>query len=159
MPDGEDAAASSESRRIRADDIPDPRLRGLFEYWESRRYGRDMPLRPDIDVLDLGPWLGNLMLIDVLDDGREFRYRVYGSILAQYYGRDLTGKTTEEVRPEARDLVRQEYRAVLADRLPSLVQRDRQVKHRTMRVAKLVLPLSSDGAALDMLLVGSYPLA
>jgi hypothetical protein len=140
-------------------DIPDPRLRGLFEYWESRRGGRDMPLRRDVDVLDLGPWLGNLMLIDVEDDGCEFRYRVYGSILARYYGRDLTGKTTEEVRPEARELVRQEYRAVVGDRVPLLVLRDRQIQHRTMRVAKLVLPLSSDGAALDMLLVGGYPLA
>jgi hypothetical protein len=110
-------------------------------------------------VLDLGPWLGNLMLLDVVGDGREFRYRVYGSILAQYYGHDLTGKTTEDVRPEGRELVRQEYRAVLADRLPLLVLRDREVKHRMMPVAKLVLPLSSGGAALDMLLVGAYPLA
>jgi hypothetical protein len=118
-----------------------------------------MPLRRDLDVLELRPWLGNLMLIDVLEDGRDFRYRLYGSILAQYYGRDLTGKTTEHVRPEARDLVRQEYRTVLASREPAVVLRDRQVNLRTMRVAKLVLPLSTDGAALDMLLVGAYPLA
>ena len=158
----QEAAASAAVRlappRLQARDIPDPRLRGLLDYWESRRGEREMPLRRDIDVLDLGPWLGNLMLIEVLEGGRDFRYRVYGSMLAQYYGRDLTGKTTDVVRPEARDLVRQEYRAVLVDRQPVLVLRDRQVKHRTMRVAKLVLPLSSTGAALDMLLVGSYPL-
>jgi hypothetical protein len=118
-----------------------------------------MPLRRDIDVLELAPWLGNLMLIEVLEGGAEFRYRVYGSTLAQYYGRDLTGKTTEGVPEEARKAVRREYRAVLADGRPVVILRDREVRHRTMRVAKLVLPLSSDGAALDLLLVGSFPLA
>jgi hypothetical protein len=141
-----------------AADIPDPRLRGLFEHWDARRGERAMPARRDIDVIELAPWLGHLMLIDVLDAGREFRYRVYGSTLAEYYGHDFTGRTTEAVRPEARELVRREYRDVIAGRRPLLVLRDRKIRYRTMRVAKLALPLSTDGIALDMLLVGSYPL-
>jgi hypothetical protein len=142
-----------------AEDVPDARLRALYGYWIAKCAGRPMPLRRDIDVLELAPWLGNLMLIEVLEGGAEFRYRVYGSTLAQYYGRDLTGKTTEGVPEEARKAVRREYRAVLADGRPVVILRDREVRHRTMRVAKLVLPLSSDGAALDLLLVGSFPLA
>ena len=40
-------------------------LRSLHAFWDRCRAGRVMPLRRDIDVLDLRPWLGHLMLIDV----------------------------------------------------------------------------------------------
>jgi hypothetical protein len=139
-------------------DIPDARLRALYEYWVGKCAGRPMPRRADIDVIELGPWLGNLMLIEVIDGGAEFRYRVYGSTLAQYYGHDFTGKTTEAVREVAREAVRNEYRMLLAERRALVVLRDREVRHRTMRVAKLALPLSTTGERIDMLLVGCYPL-
>jgi hypothetical protein len=140
-----------------ADGIADPRLRGLFDYWTTRRAPPALPARADFDVLDLKPWLGNLMLVDVIEGGREFRYRLYGSTLAHYYGKDMTGRTTDEVRAEAREWVREEYRAVVAERRPMIVRRDREVRHRIASVSKLVLPLAGDGITVDMLLVGAYP--
>jgi hypothetical protein len=142
---------------LAATDIADARLRSLFELWDERRDGMPMPNRASIDVLELKAWLGNLLLIDVVEGGRDFRYRVYGSTLAQYYGRDLTGKTLAEARAETRELVRQEYLTVTTEGRPLLVLRNRQVRHRQARVAKLILPLTCDGLSVGMLLVGAYP--
>ena len=44
-------------------DIPEPRLRSLYDYWHSKMHGHDLPARADIDPLEMKQWLGNLMLI------------------------------------------------------------------------------------------------
>jgi hypothetical protein len=40
---------------------------------------------------------------------------------------------------------------------PVLVERRRRVRGVSIMIAKLILPLSSDGRAIDLLLAGSYP--
>ncbi len=150
--------AMSSARQDDPPDIGHPLLRRLLGMWGAKCGDRMMPRRVDFDVLELKDWLGNLMLIDVLDGAAEFRYRLYGSVLAAYYGRDLTGKLTAAIPPEARDLVRREYAQVCAARRPMMVERKRNVKHSTRLVAKLILPLAADGVTVDMLLVASYPL-
>lgn len=55
--------------------------RGLIDYWEARRLGRAMPVRRDLDVLDLRPWLGRLSLYEALGDG-DFRIRLRGTTLS-----------------------------------------------------------------------------
>jgi hypothetical protein len=138
--------------------ISHPLLRRLLAMWEAKCGDRMMPGRADFDVFELKDWLGNLMLIEVLDGAVEFRYRLYGSVLASYYGRDLTGKLTAAILPETRDIVRREYAQVCAARRPMMVERTRSVKHSMRLVAKLILPLAADGVTVDMILVASYPL-
>ncbi len=156
-PDAYDRAMSS-APHDDPTEIRHPLLRRLLAMWEAKCGDRMMPTRADFDVLELKDWLGNLMLIEVLDGATEFRYRLYGSVLASYYGRDLTGKLTAAMLPETRDLVRREYAQVCAARRPMMVERRRSVKHSTRLVAKLILPLATDGATVDMILVASYPL-
>jgi hypothetical protein len=146
------------SHELPLDRMKTGQLVALLAFWEARRGSRSMPSRTDFDVIDLKPWLGNLHLLDVEGGGREFRYRVYGSVLAEYFGHDFTGKTTAAVRPEAREIVRGEYRAVCREQRPIFVHRQRDVSGGEVRVERLVLPLSSDGASVDKLMVCSYPL-
>jgi len=54
-------------------------------------------------------------------------------------------------------LVRREYLQAYADQRPVLVERRRRVRGASIMIAKLILPLSSDGRAIDLLLAGSYP--
>jgi hypothetical protein len=133
------------------------KLEGLYRHWLERRGARLMPARADFDALNLKDWLGNLMLIEVLSGGAEFRYRLYGSVLASYYGEDYTGKTTRVVEPDVASRVTREYAEVSRQRRPLLVRRKRAVRHSMLTIAKLILPLSADGNTVDMLLVGSYP--
>ena len=135
-----------------------PLLQRLLDLWNIKRGARLMPVRADFDVFELKEWLGNLMLIEVLPGATEFRYRLYGSVLASYYDRDLTGKLTDALSPETRDTVRREYAAVCATRRPTMIERKRSVKHSERMVAKLVLPLAGPDGAVHMILVASYPL-
>lgn len=137
-------------------DIAHPRLRGLLEFWNHRRGDRTMPARDALDPLALWPWLGQLMLVEAASEG-EFRYRVYGTGLAEYYGRDLTGRTTAALRPEVRDLVCQEYAEVCRTGRPLLVVHTRRVRAQPTPVEKLILPFSLDGSRVDRLLAGVYP--
>jgi hypothetical protein len=137
--------------------ISHAKLERLYRHWLDRRGARLMPARADFDALDLKDWLGNLMLIEVLSGATEFRYRLYGSALAAYYGEDLTGKTTHAVPSDVADRVTREYARVAIERCPLVVRRRRAVQHSMLSIAKLILPLSADGTIVDMLLVGSYP--
>jgi len=65
--------------------------RGL-DYWDSKRAGRRMPARRDIEpteILDLLPYV---VLIDVERDPLDFRYRLVGTAVAARIGHDRTGE-------------------------------------------------------------------
>jgi hypothetical protein len=71
--------------------------------------------------------------------------------------RDLNGKTTRDLSAVVGNLVRREYRQAYIAQRPVLVERRRRVRGVSIMIAKLILPLSSDGRAIDLLLAGSYP--
>ena len=65
--------------------------RELFEYWNRRRDGKNVPDRSAIEPFDLGRKLVDTFLIQI-DQAGEPRYRFCGSSIANRYGRDLTGE-------------------------------------------------------------------
>jgi hypothetical protein len=80
--------------------IAEPLLRRLADYWLSRRAGRLMPSRGDIDPLDI-PWaLPHLFLIDCIadagrgaDGGRwRYRYRLAGEEIEGVLRRGTFGR-------------------------------------------------------------------
>lgn len=131
------------------------RLALLHALWDQRRGSRRMPARGNVDTMEFRPWMGHLMLIEVAD-GPQFRYRVYGTALAEVFGRDLTGKTTAALRSDARLTVEREYAAVCERRLPLLLSHWRTGVRGHARFSKLVLPFGDDGETVDRLLVGVY---
>ncbi len=76
-----------------------PRFVELKAYWDRKRGGRAMPMRADIDPLDLRGHLGSLVLIDVLPGLADFRMRLIGSKIVEAYGRDSTGKLLSALTP------------------------------------------------------------
>ena len=150
-------------------DLSDPRLVALYGYWEAKRAGRTMPTRADIDPLEMKAWLGNLLLIDVGGEGR-FVYRLYGTGFVNSFGRDMTGRSVDELPPEQQERVRCDYQAVCASHqprarlytaafeVPDLGVSARQ-QTEVVTWERLVLPLSDGDLQVTMLLVGAYPLA
>jgi hypothetical protein len=138
-------------------EIPHPKLRRLWELWCTKRGGHIMPRRADIDVLELKEWLGHLMLIEPIDAGRDFQYRVYGTVLAEQFGRDLTGKTLSSLPSSEQEVTRAQYLRVCHKRVPLLVTLDRLIRERRTSVVMLLLPLSPDERAVNRLLIGAYP--
>ncbi len=133
------------------------RLDALQGHYEARRGTRAIPSWRDFDVVDLAPWLGNLSLIEVVDDGVEFQYRVMGTNIVNEIGFDMTGKRLSAIETDWRDGFMEELRGVVQRREAyrlTRTDRDRHRKHVVLR--QLFLPLSSDGVAVDRLLVAGY---
>lgn len=131
-----------------------PKLRDLYHFWERKRASRALPLRGDLDVIELWPWLGNLMLLEV--EGADFVYRVYGTTIADYFGRDLTGRRTSSLASDVQTVVRAEYHEAIMTARPIIITRARSVQMKRVRASKLILPLGPDRHAVDHLLVGVY---
>jgi len=133
--------------------IDNPNLLGLYHYWQAKRGSRRWPTRGDIDPLEMPSLLGSIILIDVQHSPLRFRYRLTGTKLVQTAGYNLYGKGPEHI-PNA------EYRALVTDVLTRVATTGRPVawsgersrEERTWHYDALMLPLSSDGAVIDMLL-------
>lgn len=136
--------------------ITAPQLRQLYAYWTARRGCRRFPGRADFDPIGLRFILGNLILVDVLDgETPRFRIRLHGSNLARRHGYELTGKMLDELPvSEQRDLARRSFTSVAQSGAPLHAHRDLWFDGRRVRYETIVLPLSTDGVAIDMLLVG-----
>lgn len=148
--------------------LTDSRLGALYAYWDGKRDGRPMPRRSDIDPVEMRQWLGNLLLIDVTAEGR-FIYRLYGTRFVDNFGRDMTGRSVDDLPVEQQERVRADYEAVCASRQPRarLYTASFEVPARgTLKRAepqvvtweRLVMPLSDGAERVEMLLVAAYPL-
>ncbi len=85
------------------DVLPDQRLEGLYQHWLSKRRGRAMPRRADIDPLEIPTEIWPYtMLLDVVWEGGtpRFRYRRVGEVFWRLAGREPTGLFIEDVLPE-----------------------------------------------------------
>jgi hypothetical protein len=74
-----------------------PAVARLYAYWDSKRRGRPMPSRGDLDPVEMREWLGRIMLYDVIrEDPLDFRYRLIGSHIVHACGADLTSHRISE---------------------------------------------------------------
>jgi hypothetical protein len=139
-----------------APDIKHPRLRQLYDYWDGKRGGREMPARADLDPIDMRFAIGDVVLADVIDgDPPRFRIRLHGTNLAERTNFDLTGKMLDEMPvPEFRELVTRTFRKVVRTREPLHALAERLLDGRMQRYEAIILPLSSDGERVDRLMVG-----
>jgi hypothetical protein len=76
--------------------LDNPTLAFLRDYWEQKRGLRAMPSRADIKPSELREHLGWVIIMEVLLDRSDFRYKLIGTLVSQYWLRDSTGKTVTE---------------------------------------------------------------
>ncbi len=69
-------------------------LSELHMYWEARRGGNLFPARADIDPVDIPALLEHVLLVEVLEEPRDFRYRLVGGHIVHHAGHNIQGKTT-----------------------------------------------------------------
>lgn len=134
--------------------IRHPRLRRLYDYWNAKRGDRKFPARADLDPVDF-PWLlGNVLLVDVLPGGG-FRVRLHGTNLVGRAGFDMTGKSMDAYpNPEYAKVALRSFGTVVQTLRPLVSVNERTIADRAYGYETVMLPLSADGARVDMLLVG-----
>lgn len=126
----------------------------LFAYWASRRDGPRLPCRASIHPAHFKRLLPTVSLIDVSRDPRAYRLRLAGTGLHGVYGREITGKTLEEIyNSAAADYWRQELDKVVDERRPAVGVHNlgwRGAPH--LSILWIRLPLASNGSDVDMIL-------
>lgn len=135
-----------------------PLLLEAYAYWLDKRGDQPVPLRSAIEPTEIPRLLPNLFLIEILrqDSPMRFRIRLIGTAFRRFFSADLTGLEIDEQSFGA-DGARfcADWRAVLERRQPRWA-RIRQTVGRDgiaeIHLTGLVMPLSRDGGAADMLL-------
>jgi hypothetical protein len=130
-----------------------PDLQRVLVYWQRRRGGRFAPSRADIDPAELVAVLPRIMLADVLDEPLDFRYRLAGTGIRNVHGNDMTGRSPRELEPPAYgDLIFAHYCEAVRRRAPLLHLIVLDAHQHSRSYARLLLPLSSDGDRVTMLM-------
>ena len=138
--------------------IEHPKLADLREFWEQKRAGLRMPARLSFDIFEFAPWMGHLTILDVVDNGADFYFRLHGTNIVELYGYEMTGKLVSNLPQEVSCTILHEYRELLVLREPKLIARKHVLpKKDYTRIIKLLLPLSSDDTSVDQIISCSYP--
>ena len=135
-------------------------LRFLLRYWSELAGARGMPRAKEIDALEMRPALGYINLLDVIDGGEDFRYRVFGSVIAAVAGYDMTGRTVSALKtaPYMAEFALATCRAVVLRGQPLLTEhRPPASAVPTVAWHGLILPLAGEDGTVTRLLVGSVP--
>jgi len=134
--------------------VIDPRTRVFLEYWKSACRGRSMPSRGDIDPLAMpSALLPNLALVDVVEGGARFRFRLVGSEVGSAWGLSLTGKFVCDPvsNRDYGDYVLELYRTVLRSCRPVLsVSNWAHPDLEHINTQRIFCPLSEDGKTVNM---------
>jgi hypothetical protein len=135
--------------------IAEPMLRAGYEYWRGKRAGRSMPRRSDIDPAEIPALLPHLMITEVLDEGRRFRYRLAGSAVTEAFGDSLTGKYVDEIlKGEYGDFILQIYRTICTDpRCLFCESRYTGSTRAGITTKRLFMPLSNDDRVVNQILI------
>ena len=72
-------------------------IRDGFAYWDSLRQGEDTPRRKEFNPFDVPPLMPHMILIEVQQEPRDFRYRVIGSVVLDHVAKNLTDFWMSEI--------------------------------------------------------------
>jgi hypothetical protein len=149
-----EARVNAEERAIGDTAYPD--LAAILHYWNQKRGERLAPPRSAIDPSDLLEALPRVKLVDVLRGAGgelDFRFRLAGTWIGNILGTELTRLRPLDLQPpQFGTMVHQHYAQCVRERRPLLHKVEIDSVRRIHNYARLLLPLSSDGEQIDMLM-------
>jgi hypothetical protein len=142
-----------------AADLPTKQLPFVLNLWQSLRDTNGRVTPEQIDPFALKPALGYILLIDVLDDGADFYYRLYGSEIARVAGFDMTGKRTSQMVTGslASTFYIAGYRALLQRPEPLFTWHEMPMQITINNWDRIVLPLTGTDGRITRLLTCNMP--
>lgn len=139
-------------------DFTDGRLVQLLAHWRTLADPGSLPLAAAIDPAVLVFILGWLMIIDPIDDGADFQYRLYGSSIAEATGRDLTGCKVSDSFPAFAAFASEVYRNAMRHGHPVLTRHSPPKQIPVKRWERLILPFTGSDGSVARFLVGAVSL-
>jgi len=140
--------------------IPDARLVAMHELWKAQAGDRDLPSVADCRPEAFGERAPVMMFLDLLEDGRSYRYRHYGEELAAHATLNWTGRTTADMASftEYSLLYASSYLASSARRGPLYTEVISSPKIRTTTWCRLLLPYVDAKGAVVAFACGNVPM-
>lgn len=86
-----------------SEELSEPRTTGprsLYELWLSKRGDAEMPKKTQFGPAEMIRYVSWTYMLDILDEGKDFRVRLYGTELADMVGKDYTGVLLSETPDE-----------------------------------------------------------
>ena len=144
------------------DALEDEKLSFLFSYWQEHTDPQTgYQSRGEFDMLTLLPAVGNILILDVLREGFDARFRLYGTGVATHAGRDWTGSTVSEMNRVTKSnlalMYRGLYLAAFRSRQPiySFHRSPAWLSAKCWR--RLVLPMTYEDGLCSQFIVGNIP--
>lgn len=136
-----------------------PALEALCRWWRATRPAGGIPSIDMVDPIELKEALGYLMILDVLEDGWDYRYRLYGTEIARHAKRDYTGQKTSDLKVFSTIPIFYIacYRAVLSRPEPLTTHNQPPIDVATSSWTRLILPLAGPDGRIARFLVGNVP--
>ncbi|MDH5556034.1 MAG: PAS domain-containing protein [Alphaproteobacteria bacterium] len=135
-------------------EVTDARLRRLHEYWNAKRGARPAPTRREIDPVEIPDLLGFVNIFEVQNDPRDYKVRLNGTEVAEMLGQEITGRFCSTVLsgPDATNC-KTAFDLCVDRRQPMIVETSLAFCGKPyMAQTVIVLPLSSDGEQIDMII-------
>jgi hypothetical protein len=137
--------------------LENPTLSLLRAYWNAKRGDRTMPGRADIRPSELKEHLAWVIMADVLPGGEDFRYRLIGTLVTEYFLTEATGKTVtesfEKMGPAVTHAVLAVMRTAARSRVPLHAFGDADAFAVGYEAFDAIfLPLSDDGETVNVIL-------
>jgi hypothetical protein len=130
-------------------------IRDGFDYWKSRCRPDGMPpRRADIDPFEITAIMPNIVLLDVLNNPRDFRYRVVGTGVVEHLTADWTGHKVSEIPIQGPDgSIFSACNRVVTSKHPLLSRIPYVGPHAEyLSCEDIILPLVDDEGAVEKLL-------
>ena len=114
-----------------------------------------MPSRRDLDPIEMPGLLPHVILLDVMRDPLDFRYRLIGTTVEYHLHRSLVGLKMSEIAHQSRgSIIWNTLESIVAERWPVTSSIPYVGPHREYKTAEdLIMPLSDDGDSVGMMFV------
>lgn len=144
----------------RTSDIADMRRRAtpvtqaFYDYWDTKRAGRKMPARRDLDPIEMKAWLPGIQLIDVHENPRRLIYRLVGEVEVSMRGFNHAGREVAEAFfAVSQDEAMRNYNLAI-DQTTMVYDWARYKTASGFQISQetIFLPLSDDGRSVNMVI-------
>jgi len=146
---------------VASDELENPVLRDGVAYWHGLKAGRKLPAPSDLSPREMASLLRHIVLLRVLDGGRDYEYRIAGDAHVEAYGHHLRGTRISECTEPSPDLGKAMhglYEHVRTTAQPFALRGSVGRNNRDFRFVyfeSALLPLGEDGETVDHILIVS----
>ena len=130
-----------------------PVLSACYDYWLTLKENAPMPPRDGFKPRDLVEYLPLISLIDVIEGGADFRYRLVGTCIDEVIGHHYTGLLLSEIaNKKSRATRRETYQRCVEEKRTVYTAGSLSNYNKDYRFYQtLLMPFSDDGKSVNIL--------